>query len=501
MSAQFKPQSLALSSLGLSLATFMQVLDTTIANVALPTISGNLGVSSDQGTWVITSFAVCNAIALPLTGWLARTLGEVRLFMISVLMFVLTSFLCGTANSMTELICFRALQGFFSGPLFPMCQTLMLAIYPAQKRSLALALMSMVTVVAPIVGPITGGWITDSYSWRWIFYINIPIGLFAASVVWVQLKDRPETKQHSPIDYVGLTLLVIGVGALQILLDKGNNADWFASHLIVILAIISAIALAAFVIWELTSASPVVNLRLFNDRNFTVGTLALICGYSAFFAINLILPQWLQQQMGYTAIWAGLAAAPMGLIPLLTVSVIGKYAHRFDMRQLVSISFIIISVTCFMRAGFNTDVDFYHVAMVQAIMGAGIAFFFMPLTTILLSNLSHHQIAEGSGLATFLRVLGGSFASSLTTWWWHHQAIVHHAELAEHISPLNPQATHYFSQIGGFTGRNLAQAEQVIVQQAYMMSTIDYFDLLGWLFAGLILIIWFAKPPFIRESH
>ncbi|MFM2482017.1 DHA2 family efflux MFS transporter permease subunit [Celerinatantimonas sp. YJH-8] len=497
---QFRPQNLALAAIGLCLATFMQVLDTTIANVALPTIAGNLGVSSDQGNWVITSFAVCNAIALPLTGWVARTIGETKLFLGSVLLFVISSFLCGMAQSMSELIFFRALQGFCSGPLFPMAQTLMMAIFPRHKRTAALAIISMVTVVAPIVGPITGGWITDNYSWRWIFYINIPIGLFAASVTWVQLRHRLEDKIRTPIDFIGLAFLVIGVGALQVMLDKGNNLDWFASNFIMTLAGIATVSLIAFVIWELTAVHPIVNLKLFTDRNFTVGTIALIFGYSAFFAINLILPQWLETNMGYTAIWAGLAAAPMGIIPLLTSSLVGKYAPKFDMRLLVTLSFLVISSSCFIRAHFNSETNFAIIAFVQGYMGIGVVLFFMPLTTILLSNLDNHQLAEGAGLATFLRVLGSSFASSLSIWIWDRREIFHYAQLNEHISQHNPIATQYLSQLGGFTQSALAQIQQTMSNQALMMSTIDYFTMLGWLFVALLAIIWFSKPPFIR-SH
>ena len=225
--AQFTPPSLLLTTIGLSLATFMQVLDTTIANVALPTISGNLGVSYEQGTWVITSFAVSNAIALPLTGWLSRRFGEVKLFIWATLLFVLASFLCGIAQSMPELVGFRVLQGVVAGPLYPMTQTLLIAVYPPAKRGMALALLAMVTVVAPIAGPILGGWITDSYSWPWIFFINVPIGLFAAAVVRQQMRTRPVVTSRQPMDYIGLLTLIIGVGALQVVLDKGNDLDWF----------------------------------------------------------------------------------------------------------------------------------------------------------------------------------------------------------------------------------------------------------------------------------
>ena len=496
----YTPPSMVLATIALALATFMQVLDSTIANVALPTIAGNLGVSSEQSTWIITSFAVCNAIALPLTGWLSRRIGQLRLFILSVSLFTFTSFLCGIATSMPELIFFRALQGFFAGPMFPMCQTLLLAIFPSIKRGAALALISMVTVVAPIVGPITGGWITDNYSWPWIFFINIPIGIFCCVAVWQQLKGRIDTTQKMPIDYIGIALLVLGVGLLQIVLDLGNNADWFESTQIVIMTSISMVALISFVIWELTEKNPIVNLYLFKDRNYTFGTIALVLSYAAFFAINIILPQWLQIYMGYTAIWAGLASAPMGILPLILAPLIGKYAHKTDLRLLASISFVVIGISCFLRANFNTFVDFASVAEVQLFMGIGIAFMFMPLTTIFLSNLHDKQIADASGLTTFLRVLGSSFASSLTTWVWSRRADVHHANLTEHVSIYNAGAVDYLDKIGGATQVNLAAVEQIVIKQSYMMSLNDYFYMLGCLFFVLIGVIWFTKGPFIKSS-
>ena len=329
--ADFRPPNVALTTLGLALASFMQVLDTTIANVSLATISGNLGGSANQATWVITSFAVSTAIALPLTGWLARHYGERKLFMWSTLGFVCASFLCGMAHTMGLLVVARALQGLLAGPMYPVTQALLLSIYPPAKRGHAIALLAMVTVVAPIAGPILGGWITDNYSWEWIFFINIPIGIFASTVVGRQLKGRPERLEKPKMDYIGLATLVIGVGALQVLLDLGNDEDWFASPTIVALAIISAIALAVFVIWELTDKDPIVDLRLFRHRNFRAGTMALIVAYAAFFSVSLLIPQWLQRDMGYTAIWAGLATAPIGILPVILTPFVGKYALRFDL--------------------------------------------------------------------------------------------------------------------------------------------------------------------------
>ncbi|HEY0209108.1 DHA2 family efflux MFS transporter permease subunit [Acerihabitans sp.] len=496
----FRPPSLVLATIGLSLATFMQVLDTTIANVALPTISGNLGVSSEQGTWVITSFAVSNAIALPLTGWMSRRFGQTKLFLASVLLFIITSFLCGISQSMTQLVIFRALQGFFAGPLYPMAQTLLLSIYPPAKRGMALSLLAMVTVVAPIVGPLAGGWITDNYTWPWIFFINVPIGIFAAMLVFAQLKGRPEEQEHQPIDYIGLGLLVVGVGLLQVVLDKGNDLDWFGSNFIIIGALIATIALIALVIWEFTDKHPIVNLRLFRYRNFSFGTLALVLGYSGFFGINLLLPQWLQTQLGYTPVWAGLAAAPIGILPVFMSPLVGRYAHKFDLRLLAGGSFLVIGVSCFMRADFNTQVDYYHIAMIQGFMGIGVALFFMPTTSILLSSLSPREIADGSGLATFLRVLGGSFASSLTTWIWQRREIFHHAQLTENITPYSANTQDYIARMGGVGQTTMAQLDKLVEGQAYMLSTVDYFTLLGWMFFALILVIFLAKPPFSAQG-
>ena len=498
--ASFSPPSLVLATIGLSLATFMQVLDTTIANVALPTISGNLGVSSEQGTWVITSFAVSNAIALPLTGWLSRRFGEVKLFLWATVLFVLASFLCGISTSMPELVGFRVLQGLVAGPLYPMTQTLLIAVYPPAKRGMALALLAMVTVVAPIAGPILGGWITDSYSWPWIFFINIPIGFFAVMVVRQQLKARPVVITRQPMDYVGLITLIIGVGALQIVLDKGNDLDWFESNFILMGTALSVVALAAFIIWEMTDKHPIVNLRLFAYRNFRIGTIVLVLGYAGFFGINLILPQWLQTQMGYTATWAGLAVAPIGILPVLMSPFVGKYAHKFDLRLLAGLAFLAIGLSCFMRADFTSQVDFQHVALVQLFMGIGVALFFMPTLSILMSDLPPHKIADGAGLATFLRTLGGSFAASLTTWIWIRRADQHHAYMSESMSTYDPITRHALENLGGASTKAYAQLDQVLTSQAYMLSTVDYFTLMGWMFMGLILLVWLAKPPFAAKA-
>jgi DHA2 family multidrug resistance protein len=500
MTTQFRPPNMALTTVGLSLATFMQVLDTTIANVSLPTIAGNLGVSVNQSTWVITSFAVSMAISLPLTGFLTRRFGEVKMFIWSTLLFSLASFLCGISQSMGMLILFRAIQGAVAGPMYPVTQALLISIYPPAKRGMALALLAMVTVVAPIAGPILGGWITDNYSWPWIFFINVPIGVFASMVIGNQMKGREDVTQRPKIDYVGLITLIVGVGALQIVLDKGNDEDWFNSSFIVITSIIAALGIAVFLIWELTDKEPIVDLRLFRHRNFRMGTLSLVLAYAAFFAIGLLVPQWMQRNLGYTSTWAGFASAPLGILPVLLTFIVGKYSTRFDLRLIASISFLVMGTTSFLRSEFFLDIDFMHIALVQLLQGLGVALFFMPVTTILLSDLQPNEIAAGGGLATFLRTLGASFSASLTTFMWDHRAIVHHSHLTEHITAYDPTAQQAISTLGGDPQSAGAVLNQMITQQGYQISFNEVFHVLGWVFCSLVLVVWMAKPPFIAKA-
>src|SRR5216110_2340968 len=319
-------------TIALSAATFMNVLDTSIANVSLPAIAGDLGVSSTQGTWVITSFAVANAIAVPLTGWLTQRYGQVRLFLATTALFVAASFLCGLALSMPMLVFFRVVQGAVAGPMIPLSQTLLLSTYQREKAGVALATFSLTILVAPVVGPLLGGWITDNFSWPWIFYINVPVGLVALGMTWMIYRDRETPRVKRPIDGVGLALLVVWVGALQLMLDKGKDLDWFESPEIAALAIAAALAFCLFLAWELTEAHPVVDLSLFRNRNFSTGTLAISLAYAAYFGSIVLLPLWLQQYMGYTATDAGLVLAPVGVLALVLTPIVGRTTGKVDPR-------------------------------------------------------------------------------------------------------------------------------------------------------------------------
>ena len=501
--SHFKPLqggALAMLTLVLSLATFMLVLDSTIANVAIPTIAGDLGASSSQGTWVITSFGVANAISIPITGWLAKRFGEVRLFLIATLLFVLASWLCGIANSLEMLIVFRVLQGAVAGPIIPLSQSLLLNNYPPEKRGMALAFWSMTIVVAPICGPILGGWISDNIHWGWIFFINVPIGLAVVLISWKILEDRESRISHQPVNTVGLILLALGVGALQLMLDQGRELDWFNSTEIVVLTIIAAVGLIALIIWELTDDNPVVDVSLFKSRNFTVGCVSTSLAFLVYSGTVVLIPLLLQQVYNYTATWAGLAAAPVGLLPILLAPIIGKFGNKIDMRILITVSFMVYALTFYWRAvTFEPEMTFMDVALPQFVQGLAVACFFMPLTTITLSSLPPEKMASASSLFNFLRTLAGSIGTSLTTFIWYNREAVHHTQLTEVINPYNPISQQFFQTMGGFglsEEQTASYLARQITAQGFIIGANEIFLVSAITFISLVVLIWFAKPPF-----
>lgn len=501
--SHFKPLqggALAMLTLVLSLATFMLVLDSTIANVAIPTIAGDLGASSSQGTWVITSFGVANAISIPITGWLAKRFGEVRLFLIATLLFVLASWLCGIANSLEMLIVFRVLQGAVAGPIIPLSQSLLLNNYPPEKRGMALAFWSMTIVVAPICGPILGGWISDNIHWGWIFFINVPIGLAVVLITWKILEGRESRISHQPVNTVGLILLALGVGALQLMLDQGRELDWFNSTEIVVLTIIAAVGLIALIIWELTDDNPVVDVSLFKSRNFTVGCVSTSLAFLVYSGTVVLIPLLLQQVYNYTATWAGLAAAPVGLLPILLAPIIGKFGNKIDMRILITISFMVYALTFYWRAvTFEPEMTFMDVALPQFVQGLAVACFFMPLTTITLSGLPPEKMASASSLFNFLRTLAGSIGTSLTTFMWYNREAVHHTQLTEVINPYNPISQQFFQTMGSFglsEEQTASYLARQITAQGFIMGANEIFLISAITFMSLVVVIWFAKPPF-----
>jgi DHA2 family multidrug resistance protein len=488
---------LILGTLALSLAVFMNVLDSSIANVSIPAISGDMGVSPQQGTWVITSFAVSNAISVPLTGWLTMRFGQVRLFISSILLFMLASFLCGIAPSIEILIAARVVQGAVAGPMIPLSQSLLLASYPPAKSGMALAFWGMTTLVAPIMGPLLGGWISDNYTWPWIFYINIPIGLFAAWATWSIYKTRESKVVRLPIDKIGLALLIIWVGSLQLMLDKGKELDWFNSGEIILLTAIAVVGFIYFVIWELGEAHPVVDLSLFAGRNFSSGVVAISVAYGLFFGSLVILPLWLQTQIGYTATEAGKVMAPVGIFAILLSPVVGKILPKVDARIVASMAFLIFALVFYMRSRFTPEVDTMTLMIPTIIQGAALAMFFIPLTSIILSGQPPDRIPAAAGLSNFVRIMFGGIGTSITSTVWENRSALHHAQLAEHTGAVNPA---FGQAVQGMEAQGLSQQgawaviERTLSVQASTLGATDIFWVSSVLFLALIGLVWMTRP-------
>ncbi|GAB2560905.1 DHA2 family efflux MFS transporter permease subunit [Dyella jejuensis] len=495
---------LVLLTAGVSLATFMEVLDISIVNVAVYTIAGNLGVSRTEGTMAISAYSMASAVMQPLTGWIARRFGEVKTFTMAVMLFIVFSCLCGFATSMPMLIVFRLCQGAVSGPMVPLSQTLLLNNYPAQKRSIALALWSMMVVVAPIFGPILGGWITDNYNWSWIFFINVPVGLFALLISYMLLRDRESKTSKVKLDGLGLFLLAVGVGCLQFMLDNGNDYDWFSSNMILTLALIAVVCITFLIAWELMHDQPVVDLYLFKQRNFAVGVLCLALGMFAFFGGTVVLPTWVQQVMSYTATWAGFAVAPIGIPAIFMSPLVGRFQHKFDLRVLNTMGFAIFAVCSYWMSGYNDQVSYFKLALPRMMMGCGIALFFVPVNQIILSNLPPSKVASASGLANFFRTIAMSVATAISTTLYTHRSIYHHAVLSEHTHTDARATNEWLDRVQqlGIQGRPAyAAMNQVVDGQAATLAINDVFWCFSLIFGFAMVAIWFAKPPFSASSQ
>ena len=490
--------SRALVATGLALAPFMQVLDTTITNVSLPTIAGDLGFSIDQGTWIITSFGVSNAIALPLTGRLTQRYGVVKVFVISALLFTLASFLCGIAWSLPSLIVFRIMQGVVSGPMIPGSHALLLSIFPPEKKNIGLVIWSTTTLVAPVCGPILGGYVAVNYSWPWIFLLNVPFGMFSVYVCARGLRHHETPTRRVPIDVIGCLLLVVWVGALQIMLDTGKDKDWFSSPLICIEALIAVLGFITFIIWELGEKHPIIDLSLFRNRNFALGMIPYALGFAIFFGAVLLTPLWMQTWLGYTATWAGLAAAPAGLVAVLLSPLVARYFARIDARVFATAGFIAFASSYLMRAQFTADASFAWFVVPSIVQGIGMSMFFVSMLNILLGGIEPHRIPFASGVSNFVRITSGSFGASITTTFWDRDASVHQSRLAEATSAFDPRAQQALDALHGM-GLNDAQGLSALVRslesQAHFLSALDFFWISGWITFGIIVFVWFTRRP------
>jgi DHA2 family multidrug resistance protein len=490
---------LALLTVAIASATFMEVLDTTIVNVSVPSIAGSLGVSPSQATWTVSSYALAAAIIQPLTGWLGRRFGEVRTFVTSMLLFILMSAACGLATSMGFLVAGRLLQGLVSGPMVALAQALLLRSFPASKRGIALALWGMVVVVAPICGPVLGGWITENLSWPWLFYINVPIGLLAASMSWSILRHRESRKVYAPVDVIGMVLLFASVGALQYTLDNGNEQDWFASPAIVATAVVAVVCLTFLIAWELTDRHPIIDVHLFKIRNFTIGSIATCGAFFSFFGSTVLFPLWLETSVGYTPTWAGMAMAPSGLMMLLVMPVLGRNVQRLNKRLMVSIGFLIIAASMVWMTRLTEQATFWQLASPRMLMGAGLPFFFLPINMILMSRITPDHYASASGLWGFLRTLSGSISTAVSVFLWNHRRDYHHAVLAEHIHASASGWTSLSGSLGaaGMPEPSInAVTETLLAQQASTLAVNDTYIVYSVIVVCLIPLLWLARPPF-----
>jgi DHA2 family multidrug resistance protein len=483
--------ALWIAGIVLALANFMVVLDTTIANVSVPNIAGGLAVSPSQGTWVITSYAVAEAITVPLTGWLAQRFGAVRVFVIAVAGFGVCSLLCGFAPSFGALVGLRVMQGLAGGPIMPLSQTLLRRIFPPQQQAMAIGLWSMTTVVGPVAGPLLGGALVDNVGWSSIFFINIPVAALCATVAWRFLAARETKTARNPVDFTGLALLILWVGAMQIMLDKGKDLDWFNSPTIVTLGLVAAVGFVSFLIWELTDPHPIVDLRVFRHRGFATATLIMGLVFGAFFSSIVLMPLWLQTNLGYTATWAGRAVAPQGIFAVILSPVVARLSSKVDGRILVSFGVTVLGLASLWRSGFAPDIDVFQVSLPQVLQGAAVPFFFIPITGLALGSVLPQETASAAGLMNFTRTTAAAFGTSITTTAWQNFASIHRTTL---VGSLNaPQATLDTMQAGGMTAAQaLGQLDRMTDSQSVMLATDHVFLICAVVFIMGACAVWIA---------
>jgi DHA2 family multidrug resistance protein len=498
-------------------ATFMEVLDTSVANVSLPHIAGNLSATTDEATWVLTSYLVSNAVVLPATGWCARFFGRKKFLISCICLFTAASVLCGMASSLGLLILARTLQGIGGGALQPISQAILLESFPPNKRGQAMAVFAMGVIVAPVLGPTLGGWITDNYSWRWIFYINIPFGIAAVTLCTMFLEDPPYLLRSRPttIDFTGLSLLALWIGALQIMLDRGQDDDWFSSRFICVLTVVAAVGFVAFVFWELTVENPLVHLRVLADRNFAAGVVLIGVLGGVLYGTTASLPLFLQNLLGYPALRSGLVLSPRGLAAFCMTMVTGSLIGKFDSRIFLTIGFCVLGYSSFALSRISLGINMGNVMIPTIINGIGISGIFVPLTTTTMSTVRPELMGDATGIFNLLRNLGGSVGISTITTLITRGTQAHQAIMVAHLTPYDRPLTEHLaaaqamlaSHSGNFTASTQALGSVYRSLQAQMatMAYVDQFQLFGYLCLGCVPLIFFLKgaraKPGLAAAH
>ena len=475
-------------------ANFMAVLDMTIANVSVPNIAGGLAATTSQGTWVITSYSVAEAIVLPLSGWLAARFGLVRTFIWAMGLFAVFSVLCGLATSLGMLVCARVLQGFAGGPLMPLSQTLLLRIFPKEKAGTAVTVWSMTTLISPIMGPVLGGWICENWSWSWIFFINLPLGCISVYFAVKMLLRYELPLKRFPMDFVGLGLLVLWVGSLQIMLDTGKEQDWFASTEIVVLGLTAAIGFVVFLIWELTAEHPIVDLRVFRHRGFTVAVIAMSIGFSSFLALNVLTPLWLQLNMDYTAGQAGRTIGWAGFFSLCMAPLAARIALKIDRRRLVCGGLLWLSFVTSLRIFGSTDLGYWQIVWPLMIMGLGMPFFFISASGMALASVNTEETASAAGLLNFSRTLLGAFAVSTMATVWEDHSSANHAELVG-LADSDGSFMRGLIESGLSTEASRSVLDRLISTQSVMIATNEIMMVVAGTFLLGACVIWLAPRP------
>ena len=485
---------LLVAAILIGLGNFLVVLNTTIANVSVPTIAGNLGISSSQGTWVITSYAVAEAITVPLTGFLAKRFGAQRVFLVCYLGFAGASFLCGISHSLGMLLGMRVLMGLVGGPIMPLSQMLLLRIFPKEKATLATVIWAMTTLIGPVAGPILGGIICDSVGWPWIFHIMVPMAVVGGSALIFLLRGQPDQVQAAKVDGLGLGLLVLWVGALQIMLDEGRNQDWFNSPEICILGVVAVVGFLVFLIWELTEANPIVNLKIFRYRGFVAAATTYSVGFGAFFASIVLIPLWLQTNMGYTATWAGYATGIMGIFAVLTVPLVGKAVEKIDARLIVCLGILGLGLISVYRMGFTPDVSFSQMAIPTLLTGPFMVMFFVPVTGLAMASVPHEDQANAAGLSNFMRTLAGAFATSLVQTGWSDATRHNQTELAS-VLHFGDGLVEWMRSLGATRDQATELLTHLMEGQSVMLATLNMFAVIAACFAFAATLIWIAPKP------